>query len=338
MEKKRRENNIEKKIINSKNIISDFQSISNSISIVEKCGIYAEKQELKPDFGIGSIQFFKFKGISFRLIDAVLYNDILLKGSVDSNFLELSYLIEGEQIIKINGCDEDFVVENQECYLVYLSQPKGTINFPKNKKIKELKIRMNSDFINKHQLNSEENIFKNYDLKNFQKINLIAPLSAQNQRILFEIFSNKQDGLLKRLFLEAKALELIGIQLSSKQHLTRQISAKSDNIVKKIYEVQHFISSNLSNQLSIKELSKKIGVNDFVLKKEFKRVFDKTIFEYATEIRMNKAKELLTQSKKPIYEISEIIGYKNPTHFTAAFKKIEGTTPKKYRVSKIIET
>ena len=90
--------------------------------------------------------------------------------------------------------------------------------------------------------------------------------------------------------------------------------------------------------MSIKELSKKIGVNEFVLKKEFKRVFDKTIFEYATEIRMNKAKELLTQSKKPIYEISEIIGYKNPTHFTAAFKKIEGTTPKKYRTLKFIET
>ena len=49
-----------------------------------------------------------------------------------------------------------------------------------------------------------------------------------------------------------------------------------------------------------------------------------------------KAKKLLEYSQKPIYEISEIVGYKNATHFTAAFKKQEGTTPKKFRMAKNI--
>lgn len=35
----------------------------------------------------------------------------------------------------------------------------------------------------------------------------------------------------------------------------------------------------------------------------------------------------------PIYEIAEQIGYKNATHFSAAFKRQEGTTPKKFKTN-----
>ena len=127
-------------------------------------------------------------------------------------------------------------------------------------------------------------------------------------------------------------MELVTVQLSLKEETHKPtFTTQNNKSLKKLYEIQHLIASNLTKQFSIQELSTHVGINDFELKKEFKRVFDKTIFEYSTELRMNKAKELLLHTKKPIYEISEIIGYKNPTHFTAAFKKIEGVTPKKFR-------
>ena len=134
------------------------------------------------------------------------------------------------------------------------------------------------------------------------------------------------------MFLESKTLELVAIQLDSKNEPKSNTIQQTDNQVKKLYKVQHLISADLSVQYSIQELAREVGLNDFILKKEFKRVFNQTIFEYASFRRMEKAKQLLLHSPKPIYEISELVGYKNSTHFSAAFKKIEKITPKKYRL------
>ena len=106
---------------------------------------------------------------------------------------------------------------------------------------------------------------------------------------------------------------------------------KGYNLVKKVYQVQAIIGADLTVQYSIHQLARQVGMNDFILKKEFKRVFGKTIFEYTIHERMKKAKKLLIHTKKPIYEISELVGYKNSTHFTAAFKKMNKLTPKKFR-------
>lgn len=46
---------------------------------------------------------------------------------------------------------------------------------------------------------------------------------------------------------------------------------------------------------------------------------------------MTKAKDLLRGTQMPIYQIAEDVGYKNATHFSAAFKKYYGELPKQYR-------
>ena len=187
------------------------------------------------------------------------------------------------------------------------------------------------DFIKRHKLDEEHNIVEKYALLKIQD-RFLRPLCPKTQDILSEIFIDTRKGLLKRLFLESKILELIGLKLdltSTNVKSTHTLAA--DNLIKKLYQVQHMISSDLSIQHSIHQLSREIGVNDFILKKEFKTLFGKTIFEHTIQLRMEKARQLLLHTKKPIYEISELVGYKNSTHFTAAFKKIEGYTPKMYR-------
>ncbi|MDY8135943.1 AraC family transcriptional regulator [Aquimarina sp. 2201CG5-10] len=305
-------------------------TISELVTKQEQCGILSKKFRFFEEFGIGSFQFHRFEGLYISIFDVILEQDLHVAGHLSKNFLELSFLIEGEQIIKIEGISEDLVCESQECYLVYLSDIQGSISYHKRKRLKEIKIRMSKDFIKRHQLNNEYDIFNRYSIFNLQK-DFLHPLCVKTQDILTEILSDKRKGLLKRLFLESKTLELITLQLDDQSTHKPIMGGSADNFIKKLYQAQHLISSDLSVQYSIQQLSRQLGLNDFMLKKEFKRVFGKTIFEYATDLRMNKAKQLLHHSNKPIYEISELVGYKNSTHFTAAFKKIEGITPKKYR-------
>ena len=300
----------------------------------EKCGIYSFTYEFMDTVGTGSYTFHHFDGLFISICEVVLKKDLMLSGDFDKETLELSFLIEGEQIISIDNLSNKLIYENQESYIVYFTKIKGSVFYPKSKKLKEIKIRIHRDFIYKHHLEKEYDLLKKYSLKaNAKKI--VQPFCPKTQEIISEILSDQRDGLLKRLFLESKVLELIILKLDTSP-APKTVSSPLDHMVKKMYEAQHIICTDLSNQYTIQDISKQIGVNDFILKKEFKRVFGKTIYEFAIEERMQKAKKLLEYSQKPIYEISEIVGYKNATHFTAAFKKQEGTTPKKFRISKNI--
>lgn len=310
-----------------------LHTISKLVNQQEHCGIYTKKFCFLPEIGDGNFEYNRFDGLFIGVFDVLLKNDFKIHGEQNIDAIELSYLIDGEQIIKIDGKSHDLIYEGQESYLVYISQVSGSIQYHKNKHYKEIKIRMHSDFIKKHKLDSEYGIHEKYAVEKLDR-NFAKPLCSKTQEILAELLTDTRQGLLKRLFLESKALELLSLHLEVNKRAKPEIPI-TDNLIKKLYEVQYIINSDLTIQYSVHELARKVGLNDFVLKKEFKRVFNKTIFEYALGLRMIKAKKLLKHSKKPIYEISELVGYKNSTHFTAAFKKVEGTTPKKYRQSDI---
>ncbi|WP_298545087.1 AraC family transcriptional regulator [uncultured Aquimarina sp.] len=331
MDKKRREKTSLKTEIQDPKKIDTLSAVTEVITSKEQCGIVSKKFQFLKQFGIGSLQTHQFEGLSIFIFDVLLKKNLRLEGELYKDFLEMSFLIEGEQIIKINGIPKDLIYESQECYFLYLTNIKGSIVYHKRKRLKEVKIRMSMDFIKRHKLNEDYNILENYSLLKLQD-HFLKPLCTKTQDILSEILSDQRKGLLKRLFLESKTLELVALKLQNTQ-TSSQTAHKLpiDNLLKKLYQVQHIISSDLSKQHAIHQLSRQVGLNDFVLKREFKILFGKTIFEYAIELRMNKAKQLLLHSKNPIYEISELVGYKNSTHFTAAFKKIEGITPKKYR-------
>ncbi len=333
MDKKRRKKTSLKDDTQNTKKIETLFSILELTTTKEQCGILSKKFKFLKEFGVGSFEYNRFDGLHISIFDVLLKEDLILDGYLHKDFLELSFLIEGEQIIKIEGINNDLVYESQECYLLYLSKIQGSISYHKRKRLKEVKIRMSMDFIKRHRLDEEHNILEKYSLAKLHD-NVLKPLCPITQDILSQILTDQRKGLLKRLFLESKTLELIALKLENSSQPKAIIPTPVDNLIKKLYQTQHFIASDLSVQHSIQQISRQIGINDFVLKKEFKRLFGKTIFEYATELRMNKAKQLLHHSKKPIYEISELVGYKNSTHFTAAFKKIEGITPKKYRLQK----
>lgn len=294
----------------------------------QQCGVLSKEFSIIPTFGKGKLVNHYFDGLSVSFLEVNFLKNIYFSGKQEINALELSILLEGEKIINISSTKHDLVQESQESYMAYLETVKGNITYYDEKPIKEVTIRMFPEFIHKHQLDTIFSITKEFSL---QKItdNFAIQLSAKAQEIITELLTDTRKGILKRLFLESKVLELLSLQIDSDKTKKNE----SDALVKKLYQVQHIISKNLDKQYSISQLARKILLNDFLLKKEFKRVFGITIFEYALKERINRAKELLIHTNKPIYEIADLVGYKNATHFSAAFKKNEQVTPKQYRMA-----
>ncbi|MEO8398573.1 MAG: AraC family transcriptional regulator [Ignavibacteriaceae bacterium] len=68
-------------------------------------------------------------------------------------------------------------------------------------------------------------------------------------------------------------------------------------------------------EFTLLDLSRKVGLNDFKLKKGFRELLGTTVFSYLNELKMDYAKQLLLDKKKTIYETSMVMGFSEPHHF-----------------------
>lgn len=95
----------------------------------------------------------------------------------------------------------------------------------------------------------------------------------------------------------------------------------------KVLEAQRIIMESLDHPLTIRELSREVGMNECYLKKGFKAMLGKTIHEYQQFQRIERSKELLLQGNYSINEVAFKMGFGSASHFSTSFKKIAGMKP-----------
>lgn len=135
---------------------------------------------------------------------------------------------------------------------------------------------------------------------------------------------------------EYKSIEAFNDFLKDIIHpLIEIIKKRNSNKKKKTIEsILKYIDENYSTDLTLVSISEKFYIDYTNLSKMFKEDVGKLFSKYLIDIRIKKAKELLTLSHKKIYEIGEEVGYTDIKHFTKVFKELEGMTPMEYRKSK----
>lgn len=82
---------------------------------------------------------------------------------------------------------------------------------------------------------------------------------------------------------------------------------------------------------TIQELSRMVALNEYSLKKGFKLLFGKTIFDFVRCLRMDNARHLLEDSSMSIGQVASMVGYTNASHFARAFRSEYGINPKDFR-------
>jgi len=123
-------------------------------------------------------------------------------------------------------------------------------------------------------------------------------------------------------------LALEGFLIPDEAHKLPACSFLSNSAERdKVLETQKIILQNLENPLTIKALSREVGMNECYLKKGFKAMFGKTIHEFQQLERIKRSKALLSEGIYSINEVAFMMGYGSPSHFSTSFKKITGMKP-----------
>ncbi|OBZ17749.1 MULTISPECIES: response regulator transcription factor [Bacillales] len=96
-----------------------------------------------------------------------------------------------------------------------------------------------------------------------------------------------------------------------------------------------FVHQRHAEEVTLETLSKQLYLSRNYLNQIFKKATGETFTNYLIRVRMEKAKALLLDGKFKIYEISEMVGYRNVPYFSSLFKKNHGVNPSEIGKSKL---
>lgn len=166
-----------------------------------------------------------------------------------------------------------------------------------------------------------------FPLVNFQcqKLSLDAPLviPLRNPEVYLKDYEMLENALLLQ-HAHAKAMSIL---YDIFHRLSNEQTGNAILLPALEYLENHFTDPDLSNPL----LAQKCGISEVYFRQQFGKLFGVSPKQYVIDLRLRKAKQLLTNTDLAIEEIGILCGFPNPYHFSRTFKNATGMTPSAYR-------
>ncbi|WP_372630253.1 response regulator [Cohnella sp.] len=148
-------------------------------------------------------------------------------------------------------------------------------------------------------------------------------LEAMEAELWEALFDKETLGEMKQL--------LESYLASAMSRIREKRTGKVANVVERI---RGFIEQRYSDgHLTVADIGKAVYLSPTYVSLLFKQETGQTVGEYLTQVRVDKAKQLLRDPQYKFYDICYAIGYTDPSYFTKLFKKVTGVTPSAYRDS-----
>ncbi len=173
------------------------------------------------------------------------------------------------------------------------------------------------------------------DILNFKhqsSFTKILPLCGKTRMVLEALLNHSYSDSLENIFINAQTQMLLlyslDCMLGEKEIDTvncKFLANEADR--EKIIKAREVLIQHIGEPITIKELSRKVAINECYLKKGFKEMFGSTVFDFYQSQRMEHAKYLLYEKGLSVTEVSLLLGYSSISHFSTAFKKHTGLKP-----------
>jgi AraC-like DNA-binding protein len=288
-------------------------------------------------FGKGEYREIYFEGIHIGYGTMALAQPTLIQFESDFETVEMHFALAGSSFTTETNTSFEIAFAANQHNIIFAPGFKGKSEWAGEKEMKIFEVNLLPAFFKKYLPESNQH-FKNFK-QAIEKKNL-SQLATHNLRItpqmhsiIWEIVHCNRVGSFKKMLIEAKVIELLLLQLEQfEQHDCTTFCNLKKADIDKMYQAKELILQKINEPCSLISLAREVGTNEFTLKKGFKEVFGTTVFGFIQDLKMEEAKRMLLQEQLAIHQVSELVGYKNPQHFTVAFKKKFGVSPKELRV------
>ncbi|MFZ0547868.1 MAG: helix-turn-helix domain-containing protein, partial [Candidatus Promineifilaceae bacterium] len=181
----------------------------------------------------------------------------------------------------------------------------------------------------------EEAALKSNLIKNYIFVDLILAVAS---------LVHDMDGDIDNAIPELNSIETVMLQIKSKGQLREQVYKILSNALEfrdcqcnsqyrdLIYQARQYLDHNYPNsELSLGDVASQVNFSASHFSMVFSQEMGRTFKEYLTELRINKARELLRMTTLRSSEIAYQVGYNDPHYFSSVFKKNTGFSPIEFR-------
>jgi len=115
------------------------------------------------------------------------------------------------------------------------------------------------------------------------------------------------------------------------KYIRNRVKASHQNIDPRVQILVDYITVHPEENLTREKMCKMTGVSESTLRRLFKTLMGKSIYEFIRDTKMVYATHLLATTLEPISEIGYQLGYESPSYFTKQFRENFGISPQAYR-------
>ena len=123
-------------------------------------------------------------------------------------------------------------------------------------------------------------------------------------------------------------MEIVNINID---RLEEAFGINPQTVHREIETVKNYIFENYNKEISITELAEKVYMAPSYLSYVFKSETGQNLSKFIKAYRMEKAKEMLTETHNKIVNIANAVGYENVSYFCQSFREYYGVSPQKFR-------
>jgi AraC-like DNA-binding protein len=101
-------------------------------------------------------------------------------------------------------------------------------------------------------------------------------------------------------------------------------------LYERIVRAKLFVDAHYAKDLAVGEIASEAFLSRFHFIRLFKRIYSRTPHQYLTQVRIERAKDLLNAGS-PVSDVCYSVGFESESSFTGLFKRLVGWTPSAYR-------
>lgn len=246
------------------------------------------------------------------------------KSNPKANYLELRFCVSGNVYCR---------QKDTECDMCKFSASKSCVE--RVDSVDVLSFKFSPIHISQFVKPRKGNEILSDDVLNFKhrsSFTKILPLCGKTRVVLEGVLNHTYTDSLENIYINAQTQMLLLYSLDCMMGETeldvvncKFLANEADR--EKIIKAREVLIQHIGEPITIKELSRKVAINECYLKKGFKEMFGTTIFDFYQSQRMEHAKYLLYEKGLSVTEVSLLLGYSSISHFSTAFKKHTGLKP-----------
>lgn len=248
------------------------------------------------------------------------------------NDLEINLIREGEAVFQVY--QKSYRVRTGEGFLLNRNVP-HSCSSPGNEHVRYSTILVRPDFLyGDFGSDVERKCFQPFLQNSALPCIYLTGFDENGKEILQklnqveEAFDRKRfcyELKIKGLLCEAFAMILYG----HRQELTKFVPANLQEL-ERLEKMLNYLNMHFTEVISLQDLADQVHLSREVCCRLFKKMTGKTITGYLEEYRVNKSFSLVQSGQYSMTQITEMVGFSNPSRFASAFRKRFGCNPGEY--------